>query len=77
MMIKRWVPMFIHTICCQCKYQRNACMARTFEPASVHVGTLHTFVLIKSNPPSHGVHDALWLFKDLLLHEVVIATCGG
>ena len=45
--------------------------------SSVHVGILHTFVLIKSNPPSHGVHDTLWLFKDLLLHEVVIATCGG
>ena len=25
MMIKRWVPMFIHTICCQCKYHRK-CM---------------------------------------------------
>ena len=34
MMIKRWVTMFIHTICCQCKYQRNACMARMFEPAA-------------------------------------------
>ena len=55
----------------------SACMARMFEPASVHVATLHTFVLIKSNSPPHGIHDALWLFKDLLLHEVVIATYGG
>ena len=50
-------------------------MAKMFEPAIVHAGTVpHTIVLIKSNPPPHGVHDALWLFKDLLLHKVVIAT---
>ena len=63
-----------HTV--HCTYTHT--YKHIFEPGSVHVGTVpHTIVFIKSNPPPHGVHDALWLFKDLLLHKVVIATYGG
>ena len=74
--IHTYIHTYKHTV--HCTYTHT--YKHIFEPGSVHVGTVtvpHTIVFIKSNPPPHGVHDALWLFKDLLLHKVVIATCGG
>ena len=50
----------------------------TYEVTSLYIGQHNadrpTLVVIKFHTPSHSVHDTFRLFKDLLLHEVLIAT---